>query len=73
VLERLWSYLWPGLSSEAYDIVAAVVSEEFIVYVYILRIQLAFVLLLLFEILDRIPLFLYNNSRLIFEFSHIIV
>jgi hypothetical protein len=73
VLERLWSYLWPGLSFEAYDVVAAVVSEEFSVYVYSLFIQLAFVLLKLCEILYRILRNRNNNFRIIFEFSHRIV
>jgi hypothetical protein len=73
VLERLFFYSWPGLSFEAYDIVAFVGSEEFRVYVYSLRIQLAFVLLLLCEILYRILFLLHNNFRIIFEFAHRIV
>jgi hypothetical protein len=72
VLERLWSYaFWPGLGFEAIDVVAAVVADEFRVLLYILSIQFSFVLLLLFEILYRILLFLYNLSRNIFEFCHI--
>jgi len=31
VIERLWSYVWPGLGFEAIDVVAAVVADEFIV------------------------------------------
>ena len=72
MLERLWSYaFWPGLGFEAIDVVAAVVADEFRVLLYILSIQFSFVLLLLFEILYRILLFLYNLSRNIFEFCHI--
>jgi hypothetical protein len=43
------------------------------VLLYSLFIQFAFELLLLCEFLYRIPLFLYNNFRIIFEFSHRIV
>ena len=54
MIERLWSYVWPGLGFEAIDVVAAVVADEYRVLIYILSIQCSFVLLMLWEILNLI-------------------